>query len=519
MRTSALATLGIAAVVALAAPALRAGTIDGTVKLGGVILSDEGDRSTVQETYNIHDGFALSQIRLHGTLDPRQVFALDLREMNRDSRQGDLAYRVPGIFKLTAGYGQSRQVFDPARVFTTDRKHWKVGAQVTPARWLSLTGGAGQITRAGERLSFPLGTESVLGEGVDSRLTTGEVTASVRMDRYGGAVTYRQSDFADDRNGLADRTGRVVSARLYGPWRFYDKWTHLLRGAYGVRELSNRDLDYTLAHLQYTGILEPIDAYQVRYAFEANRIDSKSTGLKTDWFRNDLDATVFYRYGRIGGGYGYETHDDDRSLTAAHRWRAGATYRFARVLNAKLDYAGRMRNDQEDLTLLKDVESSRIRGQLQVSLREGVALGGGFTRRLRQFPDIDVEADGKVATAFARLDAPRWGSLSTDYSHALDEVLDRAGRFETRSDMVTARVELTRLPAVRLAAGVTYLDIGRDLDLEKSIVFMEGGVKLLPGYRLEVKYNVYNYDDYLLLDRYYTANVLRIDVGYDFNLR
>jgi hypothetical protein len=32
-----------------------------------------------------------------------------------------------------------------------------------------------------------------------------------------------------------------------------------------------------------------------------------------------------------------------------------------------------------------------------------------------------------------------------------------------------------------------------------------------------VKYNVYNYDDYLILGRYYTANVIWFNVGYAFS--
>ena len=36
-------------------------------------------------------------------------------------------------------------------------------------------------------------------------------------------------------------------------------------------------------------------------------------------------------------------------------------------------------------------------------------------------------------------------------------------------------------------------------------------------YHVEVKYNVYNYDDYILLDRYYTANVVWVNVAWDLH--
>jgi len=519
MRTTIPAAFAMALVLACVAMPLRAGTVDGTVKLGGVIMSDEGDLSAVQETYDIYDGFSLSQVRLRGLLDRGETFTLDLRDINRGSRQGEFVFGYPGRFRLKADFDQSRQVYDPARVVTTDRKKWNAAAQITATPWLKLSGGVHQVAREGDRLGFPAGVTSALGGSVDHRLTTGDVSAIVHQDRRGGALTYRRSAYSDLRDSDLDRTGEVVSVRLYAPHPTYRRWTHMVRGAYGRRELSKQDLDYTLANIQYAGTVEPNESWQVRYAVEGNRIDSKSTGLKTDRFRSDVDATLFHPYGRVGVGFGYETNDDDRSLTSSNSLRAGALLRYGKLISGKVDFSGRMRNDQEDLTLLKDVESSRIRAQLRIAPYERLSLGGGFSRRLRQFPDLNVDADGKVANAFARVEVAGWGALAADYSYAVDDYQDRAGRYETDSHAVTARVETERIPRVRLAAGVTYLDIGKDLDIEKSLVFTEGRVRVLPALHLEVKYNVYNYDDYVLIDRYYTANVVRIDLAYDLNMK
>jgi hypothetical protein len=105
--------------------------------------------------------------------------------------------------------------------------------------------------------------------------------------------------------------------------------------------------------------------------------------------------------------------------------------------------------------------------------------------------------------------------VSADYSHATDRYVDRVAGFDTRSDIVTGRLYVARIRNLRVAGGVTYMDIGDDLDIEKSIVFVEAALRVAQHYRLEAKYNCYNYDDYILIDRYYTANVVRIDLGYD----
>jgi hypothetical protein len=523
MRTIAIATLLTAGIVVLAASPAWPGTMEGTVKVGGVIKNESGDRSTVQETYGIYDGFSLTQIRLTGSLDPGNYLSLDLREINLDSRQGDFLFRRPGTFKLTANFDQSRYVFDPDRVTTAERKDWRVGAQYTPYRWLNINGSYNYLMREGERLPYPPGTESVLGESYDNVLQTGLISVEAQKDRRGGAITYQASGYADDLNSGADRRGHVISARAYLPDRFIDRWTHMLRGSYGVRRLKDGDLEYTMSDFQYTAVVQVQPRLQLRYNFEATRHDHEATDLKTIRFQNIADATYHHPYGHLNAGYAYETNDD-RTLTHYNSWRAGGSFRLAREggqgswLTAKLDYAERTKKDEEQLTLLRDVEASKLRGSLELRPVEPVVVGGRYLNREREMPDIAVKAEGEVWSGWLRAEHKAWGSVSADYSWTKDTYTDLVAGFVAGSSIVTARADFVRIRNLTLAGGVTYLDIGEDLDIEKSMVFAEGSFRFLKDYRLEARYNCYNYDDYILLDRYYTANVLRIDLAYDLHL-
>jgi hypothetical protein len=513
--TIVLATL----VVALAASLSWAGQVDGTVKLGGVIFSEAGDRTAVQETYDVYDGFSVTQLRLNGKLHPGHSFMVDLQDINLDSRRGDLLYRIPGTFKLSAGYDRHRQAFDPGRSINSEREDWRVGAELTPSRWFSVLGTFGYLARDGARLSYPIGTAEALGTAYDNSLRTGQLTVEGHKDRRGGAISYYASDFSDKLNPDADRTGQVVSARLYAPSPFYDKWTHLLRGAYGVRKLSDGDVEHKLSSVQYTGVVQPVSELQFKYNFDASRVDDRSTNLKTDRFQNNADATYFYKYGLLTAGYGYETDDDDRSLTSYQSWRAGGAFRYQKYVTARVDYAGRTKRDEEDVTLLKDLESYQFRGKLQVQPVDRLSVGGGYSKRQREFTDIQVKSDGTVWSGFGRYEYEGWGNISGDYQHSEDTYTDLVSGYDTDADIVTGRAEFTRIKNLRLAGGVTYLDIGRDLDIEKSMIFAEGSYRVLKDYQVEVRYNVYNYDDYILLDRYYTANVVRINLAYDLHLK
>src|SRR5512139_1332218 len=450
MRTIAIATLLTAGIITLAASPAWAGTMEGTVKLGGVIKNESGDRSTVQETYDIYDGFSLTQIRLAGSLDPANYLMLDLRDINFDSRQGDFLYRRPGTFKLTANYDQSRYVFDPDRVTTAERKDWRVGAQFTPYRWLNFNASYNYLTREGDRIPYPAGTQSVLGSGYDNVLQTGLISVEGQKDRRGGAITYQASSYADDLNRGTDRKGHVVSARMYLPDPFIRQWTHMLRASYGVRRLKDGDLEYTMSDFQYTAVVQPQSRLQLRYNFEATRYDHETTNLKTIRFQNVADATYYYPYGHLTAGRAYET-TDDRTLTHYWSWRAGGSFRLNREagrgtwVTAKADYAERNKKDEEQLTLLRDVEASKLRASLEVRPVEPVAVGGQYLNREREMPDIAVKSEGEVWSGYVRAEEKAWGSVTADYSWTKDTYTDLLAGFASSSSIVTARADFTRI--------------------------------------------------------------------------
>ena len=91
------------------------------------------------------------------------------------------------------------------------------------------------------------------------------------------------------------------------------------------------------------------------------------------------------------------------------------------------------------------------------------------------------------------------------------------GDFKTETHAVTGRVDFDYVKNLLLRAGVTYLDVNKDLDIEKSILSFEGMYTVADDYHLEIKYNVYNYDDFVILDRYYTANVVWVNVAWDLH--
>ncbi len=501
----------------LSASAVAAQKLEGTIALGGIYLDESGDRTSMQETYNVFDGFSVTQLRLTGSFNPKNTFALNLREVNLDSRKGEFVYRIPGRLRLNTRYDQWRQLFNPDGTVASKRKDWHAGLDITTGKGGKLITDYNYQNKTGGRLGYPLGTMSALGTQYDYTLQTGMIEGSYKPGTVGVALTYNFADYKDRSSPVQDRFGQVISARLYGSAYFWpDKLTHLLRGAYGKQKLSQSGLNFKMLNFQYTGVLRPHERFQFKYNFYANEIDDQGTRLKTNNLENNFVLTYYHNYGQIYGGYGHETNNDDLALTTYQTYVIGASGNYKKRLRAQIEYGNRNKNDRGQRTLLQDIESNKFMANVRYKPTDDAYIGGKFKFRQRKFTSINVEAEGHLANIYGGYDYSGWGSFVTDVSYSVDDYDDLVGSFKASNQIVTARLQIDRVRDLVLVGGVTYLNIGEDLNIEKSILFFEGVYTVKQDYHIELKYNVYNYDDYIICSKYYTANVVWFNLAYDF---
>jgi hypothetical protein len=154
----------------------------------------------------------------------------------------------------------------------------------------------------------------------------------------------------------------------------------------------------------------------------------------------------------------------------------------------------------------------------------GLTLGGRVADRTRTMPDIGAEAQGLAVSAYGSYRYERFGdtgviasTLTVDYRHADDDYDNVVGATRVSSQFVTGRIDLDIHEKIRGAAAVHFITLGEDMDVEKSILSFELAYVFRAAYDAKVKYNVFNYDDFLVAGEYYTANVVWIDFGYAFS--
>jgi len=498
---------------------------DGRVRMGGVWLDETGNESTMPETYNLYDGFFLSSIYLKGRANPRTYLTLDLNDINQKNRRGVLDFRRTGTLRLLSRFTESRWVFDPTSAVDAGRKNWFNTLSWTPWDFLWFSADYNLQTRDGNRLGLFPGREGWLGTQYDHNLHRYRLEGQARADNgIGGTLAYdgvMQRDALDPR---LERDGYLVSANFHVPGYYIKNLTHVLRGAVGRSEIRESGLGFDLVNFQYTGVWRALDWLRLRYRFFGSEVEDEATTLTTDNLQNDIDGTFSYRIASMTLGYGWEALDDDRSVTTTHKFRGALSVRDPKNrVSGRVAYDGRDKNDAEDSTLLRDRENQRLDVRVDAKPFTPLTLGARFSDRERKYQDLGTEADGIEATAYAawRETAARdfvaVTEVGVEYTHADQHYDNFFGVENIVSNAVTGRVGLVLWKDLGVAGSFTYLEMEEDLDLEKSIISIGASYRFPRGILADVTYNVYNFDDYVLINRFYTANVVWFNVGYEFS--
>lgn len=521
-------------ITAIALLALAAGAVDaadgdshwdGRVKVGGVWLDQTGDETTMPETFNIYDGFTVSSIYLNGYSSQRNHLLLDLSNINQDNRKGVLDYRYTGMVRFQSRYTESRWVFDPTGAVDANRKDFWSSLSLTPSKSLWFKANYGVQARDGNRIGLTPGYEGWLGSEYDSKLHRYRLEAQARAGNgIGGTLAYDGVMQRDAIDPMRERDGYVASALVHVPGYYFKRLTHVVRGAIGRSEIRETGVGFDMKTLQYTGVLRGTDWFKLRYRFNGSTVDDEATLLTTDNFRQDIDGTFDYRISTLMLGYGWEALDDERAVTTTNRFRGSLALRGPNnKVSGRVAYDAQNRDDTERTTLIQDVESDRWDVRVDARPSQPVSVGARYTDRSRELTDLGTKADGTAVNAYASwtkdvsYDLVTFKQAGVEYTYTDEEYDNLWGIEHIATSVVTGRLGISLFEDLDVTGSFTYLSAGKDLDLDKSIISVGAGYHFGNGLLADVQYNVYNYDDYLILSRYYTANVIWFNVGYAFS--
>jgi hypothetical protein len=127
--------------------------------------------------------------------------------------------------------------------------------------------------------------------------------------------------------------------------------------------------------------------------------------------------------------------------------------------------------------------------------------------------DFESKIDYDVLTGAATIKAGEYGTATISYDYYRGKYRNNSATtsYEFSDNIVRVTVKPSSYRGVQVSGTGYYYRGHRDQDIEKSKIGVAATYPI-EGYTVGVEYDVFNFDDYVTLDKYYTANIVRIFV-------
>ncbi|MBI5266347.1 MAG: hypothetical protein HY851_03860 [candidate division Zixibacteria bacterium] len=506
------AALAVTLVLLLSSVTVASGG-SASIRVGYTFNDDTGSMAVNQPTYNTYEGLGLSLSDVHYRWDNGTYLTADLRNITMNNRNVRAWIGKPGRFSLSATNDQYRRVYDWSGGDFTRRRNTSVQGMYQPSRYFKFFGGYGRTDKHGTTSFFlPALSDSIVSRG-DWSQTRYNVGGQVG-DKHGLVkVEYRRFDITDHTAMAADRKADQVDVTATSAVPGFRQI--FLAGGLNYRKDIIETSITELSTNQYWGAgkfyFTPTLLLDYRLVFATTKRNSPSQEI--DNLQNTVTlAKSWGRWGGIRAGYESRIIDDILSRTISNGVLTNVWARPTSRLYLSGLFATRKADAETSLTVLGDENRTRGGATIRYSHPDWGTIGARWEGRFRRNNELNSSVDYNVASGDLNLERARYGRLSVSYSYYMGTYENRSDvtSYKFRDHVLSGHVYPVAYRNLTFDAGGTWYRSRRDQDIEKFNLDFGASYRFPKGHRLEVRYNVFNYDDYHFIDKYYTANIVEI---------
>ena len=485
----------------------------GEVKLGYVFIDEEGNQSVNQPTFNYYPGFLLSLEKFHYNFTNGMRVRADLKNLTLNNRNLSLGLGKAGLFGIDISNNQYRRVYDFDGNSFTRRRQTGGSLWFFPHRYLKLFGGGSFSNLAGSitDLFNPDGPGAV--KNMDYGLKT--YHAGMRFNFRGKMLQaeYRTSEYTDNKN--ADRGQKRSNIKLDAllPVPKYE-WI-VLTGGFRHFETKYSTTEFKISSNRAWG--GATAALSRNFSANYNLIFDR-TGSDSDIIATDNLAHTIYLTGISPGhagltvGYQNDINDDFADEVRANSYYASGWF----TPNSHFEFRGEFGTRAEKVEDGWRLVGNEDRNRLKISGKYFYAAHGSlslkYENKQRDNDQLGTSADFNRFAADATLKLTKYGEFSGGYSYSTGDYKDLEQEFEFNDHVLYGDITLREYHRLRAGFGATYYRSKRDIDVESFMLHFMASLRFAENHHLEVVYNVHNFDDFLVTDRYYTANIVEINL-------
>lgn len=506
--------LGSFLILGLAGSGQAAGS-SGQVKVGYVVVDEEGSQAVYQPTYNLYEGVSLSLENFSHRFDNGTRLMANLENVTLNNRRLMVGVSSPRQYGLTLKNNQYRRTYGDGGGEFTRRRTSSGELWYQPHQYVRLSGGYGQTARHGQSVnlfdSFGSRTTNVLD------YTQTYIHAGLRLKKGRRQIDlgYRSSDFSDEVSGASDRTSKRLRVTFATPVVNGDKLA--LSGGFQQfsYELTDR-VDTLTTNTGWAGLRFLAGrGYSLRYSFVFNRARRTGDISATDNISNAFFASkVWPRQAGLTVGFRKQLKDDVWDEISTSGIVVSGWCHPAERFTIKTGYGSESKTVDAGRTLTGDADYTRFNASVKYDLAERSRLRVKYSKKNTENDQIGSTAE------FTRLgsDLTYWleakGNIQLSVSHFEGKYENSDGLFDIDDYVLAGDLTTAEISNWSGGLGGTYYRSRGDLDVESFSIRFSGSYKFGHGHRLGFKYTVHNFDNLAFIapvyTEYYTANVLEL---------
>jgi len=497
---------------------VRAGDGGGEMKIGYIVLDEEGNRSANFSTYNQYEGVGVSLENFRYNFDSGVRVKADLKNVSLKNRNLSLGLDKPGTFGLRVRNSQYRRIYNFDGDSNTRRDQIGGTLWFQPHRTLRLFGGGSYIGTSGSMTDLFNTGLVVSPEKVDYNQTS--YKAGIRFNYEGRMfqAEYRSIDYNDKENSDRDQRRFHIRLNALTPVPQYE-WV-ILSG--GFRHFET-EYDATKFRISSNtawagGLVNLPENFSVKYSFIFDRTSSDSDFVATDNLTHTLYLSHLWpRLAEVTVGYQNHINDDFEDEVSGNSFYVGGWLKPA----ARFEFRGEFGISAEEVTegsrLLGDEDRTRFRLSAKYRNPDYGALRLKLEGKHRKNDQLGTEADFIRMGTDVDLSPCPYSQFSGGYSYSTGDYQNVEEEFEFTDHVLHGEVNSREYKGLTAGFGGLYYRSKRDLDVESFSLRFTGSYRLMQVYRIEAIYNVHNFDDFLVRDQYYTANIVEINLSKEFS--
>lgn len=494
---------------------------DGSLDVGiGYTYTDFIDNQSVnQETYNTYEGISLSFENIRFGNDKGYTIYGNLKNITLNNRNLNLSVFKPGLFSISSYHNKYRRIYDSNGDRFTRRESSGVDAYIIPLNNVKLTGGFYINEKDGQTLFI----NRPVYDSIEINRNYTQYSYNFGLETFSEkgklSANFKKVVFQDDTDFSLDK--EADQYRVTGSW-FIPRYKNIiLSGGYLYRnDWYNKKSDEIETRSYWGGFKVYFEKQVVLdYRILSSHADHSYIIDETNIMNHTVSLGKSWPLqGGVRFGYSFRIFDDDFERSKTNTLLADGWYKYNKwLLRGK--YSSAKKEDDRVRTYLGDRETSRKMISVSYKFNNQASLQSKFENRIKRYDDLDSEADyirGALKFSYDRknlFDLVISAALSKgDFDNRLTGM-----DFEFSDKLIDVYLTPQLSDDYSLSTGITYYRSKRDIDIEKFNFNFTIDWNFQMDHNLRIRYHAFTYDDLLIIDNTYTANIVEVNIIKNIN--